>query len=231
MPQGKLQARVIAASGTHSEGAAGGAAAVDQLADRVGVVDEIRGEGRVGELVGVCIDKGLEVVGDLLCVGVGHAVGGGLLGTPGSPRCGGCMGSGYESGKCEGGGTHVGEDVLVFGKSLVRKAEVLSECVLDVETIVGVVVRCERLVGRKIFPVDMSLATYSLPRAGTQARQIKIRRPRGLTTLGNWQQEPATPSNHTAVPNLPPLSQSDRDRVVKLLHVAWFGGSETTAHR
>lgn len=59
------------------------------------------------------------------------------------------MGSGYESGKCEGGGTHVGEDVLVFGKGLVRKAEVLSECVLDVETIVGVVVRCERLVGMK----------------------------------------------------------------------------------
>jgi hypothetical protein len=82
-----------------------------------------------------------------------------------------------------------------------------------------------------MFPVAVSLATYSLPRAGAQARQIKIRRPRGLTTLGNWQREPATPSNHTAVPNLPPLSQSDRDRVVKLLHVALFGGSETTTHR
>jgi hypothetical protein len=35
----------------------------------------------------------------------------------------------------------------------------------------------------------------------------------------------------TDVPNLPPLSQSDRVRVMKLLHEVWFSGSETTAHR
>jgi hypothetical protein len=150
---------------TYSERAASGAAAVDQLANRVGVVDEVRGEGRVGELVAVVVDEGLEVVGDFRCIGVGHAVGGGLLGAPGRPRCGGCMGSGCDGSKYEDGGTHVGENVLVFGENLVRKAGGLSErvgcVVLDEETIVGVVVGCERLVGRKMFPVDMSLATYS----------------------------------------------------------------------
>jgi hypothetical protein len=145
----KDAARETAGKGNHSrrtyfDRAASGAAAVDQLADGVGVVDEVLGEGRVGERVAVVVDEGLEVVGDLRCIIVGHAVGGGLLGAPGRPRCGGCMGSGCDSSKHEDGGTHVGEDVLVFGESLVRKAEVLSECVLDVQTIVvmraGVVV-------------------------------------------------------------------------------------------
>jgi hypothetical protein len=68
---------------TYSERAASGAAAVDQLADRVGVVDEVLGEGRIGELVAVGVDESLEVVGDLLCIRVGHAVGGGPLGAPG----------------------------------------------------------------------------------------------------------------------------------------------------
>lgn len=113
---------------TYSERAAFGAATVDQLADGVGVVDEVLGEGLVGKLVAVVVDEGLEVVGNLLCLGVGHTVGGGLLGAPGSPRRGGCMGSGCESGKCEDG-THVVGNVLVFGESLVRKAEVLSKLV------------------------------------------------------------------------------------------------------
>jgi hypothetical protein len=116
---------------TYSERAASGAATVDQLADGVRVVDEVLGEGLVGELVAVVVDEGLEVVGNLLCVGVAHAVGGGLFGAPGRPRRGSCMGSGCEDGKCENG-THVGGNVLVFRESLVRKAGVLSERVLDV---------------------------------------------------------------------------------------------------
>lgn len=112
---------------TYSERAAFGAATVDQLTDGVGVVDEVDGESLVGELLAVVVDKGLEVVGNLLCVLVGHAVGGGLVGAPGRPRCGGCMGSGCKSDKCEDG-THVGGDVLVGAReSLVRKAGVLSE--------------------------------------------------------------------------------------------------------
>ena len=67
---------------TYSERAASGAAAVDQLTDRVGVVDEVLGEGRVRELVAVGVDEGLEVDGNILCIRVGHAVGGGLLGAP-----------------------------------------------------------------------------------------------------------------------------------------------------
>lgn len=122
-----MQARVITTRCTYSERAAFGAASVDQLADGVGVVDEVDGEGLVGELLAVVVDEGLEVVGNLLCLGVGHAFGGGLLGAPGSPRCGGCMGSGCESGKCEDG-THVGGNVLVGArKSFVRKAGGLSE--------------------------------------------------------------------------------------------------------
>jgi hypothetical protein len=140
VPQGSLQARIITAEfTTYSERAAFGAAAVDQLADGVGVVDEVLGEGLVGELLAVLVDEGLEVVGDLLGIRVGHALGGGLVGAPGSPRCDGCMGSGCESGKCEDG-THVGCSVLVFRESLVRKAGVLSErvgcVVLDAQTIV-----------------------------------------------------------------------------------------------
>jgi len=112
LPQDEMQARVITAKCTYSERAAFSAAAVDQLADGVGVVDEVLGQSRVGDLLAVVVDEGLEVVGNLLCILVGHAVGSGLLGAPGRPRCGGCMGSGCEGGKCEDG-THVGGNVLV----------------------------------------------------------------------------------------------------------------------
>ena len=86
----------------------GGAGTVDQLDDRVGVVDEVDGEGLVGEGIAVGCDEGLEVVGDGLCVGVAHAVGGGTLSAP-APGSGGCGCS--EGNSCEGENrTHVGGD-------------------------------------------------------------------------------------------------------------------------
>lgn len=80
------------------------ASTVDQLNDRVRVVDEVGGQGLVGEGIAVGSDEGLEVVGDLARIGVAHAVGGG---TPVAPGSGGCGCS--ECNSCEGeNGTHVG---------------------------------------------------------------------------------------------------------------------------
>lgn len=79
---------------------------VDQLNDRVGVVDEVGGQSLVGEGIAVGCDEGLEVVGDFARIGVAHAVGGG---TPVAPGSGGCGCS--ERNSCEGkNGTHVGGD-------------------------------------------------------------------------------------------------------------------------
>ena len=82
------------------------AGTVDQLNDRVGVVDEVGGQGLVGEGIAVGRDEGLEVVGDFARIGVAHAVGGG---TPVAPGSGGCGCSKRNS--CEGENrTHVGGD-------------------------------------------------------------------------------------------------------------------------
>ena len=82
------------------------AGTVDQLDDRVGVVDEVGGQGLVGEVIAVGCDEGLEVVGDGAGGGVAHAVGGGALRSP-APGRGGCGCS--ERNSCEGeDGTHVG---------------------------------------------------------------------------------------------------------------------------
>jgi hypothetical protein len=52
----------------------GGAAAVDEGVDRGGVIDEVGGHGRVGELIGVLGDQVLEVGRNLLCLAVAHAL-------------------------------------------------------------------------------------------------------------------------------------------------------------
>jgi hypothetical protein len=52
----------------------GGAAAVDEGVDGGGVVDEVGGHGRVGELIGVLSDQVLEVGRNLLCLAVAHAL-------------------------------------------------------------------------------------------------------------------------------------------------------------
>lgn len=53
-----------------------GAAAVDEGVDGGGVVDEVHGDGGVGELVAVLGDEVLEVGRDLLGLGVAHALAG-----------------------------------------------------------------------------------------------------------------------------------------------------------
>lgn len=95
----------------------------------------------------------------------------------------------------------------------------------------GVVVWCERLVGIKRLPVDMSLTTYSLQEPAPRQGKSRYGDREGslIAALGNWQRVPQRHRPNRCA-QLSPLSQNDRDRVVKLLHEVWFGGSETTAH-
>ena len=56
---------------------AGRATVVDELVDGVRVVGEVGGQGLVGQGIAVRGDEVLEVGGDLLSIGIAHAVGGG----------------------------------------------------------------------------------------------------------------------------------------------------------
>lgn len=64
------------------------ATTIDQFVNRVRVVDEVGGHGRIGKRIAVVGDEGLEVVRNRLRRGAAHAVGGRASHTPVGPRCG-----------------------------------------------------------------------------------------------------------------------------------------------
>ena len=84
-----------------------GAAAVDELVDRVRVVVEVGRQRRIGERIAVVGNEVLEVGGHALCIRAAHA-----LGTTGCQSLseGGLWRSedaGHKEGSCNDGGTHV----------------------------------------------------------------------------------------------------------------------------
>ena len=108
------QAREILGRQAYRNVLVDGAGTVDELDDRVRVVNKVSGQGLVGEVIAIGCDEGSEVVGDFACCVVAHAVGGCTLGSPNTtPGSGSCGCSECKSCECENG-THVGNNGIVL---------------------------------------------------------------------------------------------------------------------
>lgn len=103
---------------THIHGTS--ATAVDEGVDGSGVIDEIHGDGGVGQLIAVRGDEVLEVGRDLLGLGVAHALPGAALDGMAQLGLGGGEDGGREGRGGDDEGAHVG-GVVVLDYGVVRR--------------------------------------------------------------------------------------------------------------